>query len=290
VEEKAEKTGEAFDPPYVREGSRIYNCGRAAPYLLSARKPPVRRFPEISTLKGAGKVKGVGKLPLKLSQGLTKSCVRATRVGLQASSYTSHFLDGVKQEVTDLIAQVSGLPPELLGVNRESMLRKCSRLDDFAKRAENTNLDSAGSLVAIDANLTMAQRDSYLANLVGFMGKHAPTLRTGSFTSGDLFPNVGEIADKAESEASLQVNLKVATSSLPRGGGGGRGRGRGGAQRGGYDHQPFQGGASGFGQGQGPKPKGKKKKYNKQWRGGKGQGRGGGGRGGGAAAASGNAK
>lgn len=249
------KRGAAFNSPALRRSSKLYGSGKEGDFLLAPRAAP-DNFALLSNFQQQDHVKRALTNPVPLSSAIFKAVDQNVRVGLGASSYASHFLDGAQVTLSSLQTKVDGLaaPAESSAASRKAvddqrkaMLPILHQLSVFVERAKYASFDALGSLAVVDVNLTLAQRDKFVPRLRPYLVHHAPALRHATCMSKDLLPNVPEISALARDDAAQESTRQLATHlsqvsksqkpQQPPKGKAKDGRGKGGTD---FRQQPFQ--------------------------------------------------
>lgn len=213
------KRGTAFVSPSIRRTASLYNTGKEGDFLLSTRSAP-DNFKELSNFQQQDQVKKQLNNAVSLSSGIFKAVDKNVRVGLGASSYASHFLDGAETTLSALQEKVEKLAApaassaashKAVDDQRDAMLPLLEQAMSFVERAKTASFDSVGSLALVDVNLTLAQRDKLVTRLRPYLVHHTAKLRHASCMSKDLLPNVAEISTLARDDATQESTRQLAT-------------------------------------------------------------------------------
>lgn len=235
LKEASSKKGTPFNCPSLRRTATLYNTGKEGKFLQEPRVPPTD-FKQLSSFSTQEQVTRQATQPLTLSSASVKAIEKNVRVGLAASSYAAHFLDGVDHAFIDLQEKVRTLapPPEAssntkktIDKQKEDILPLMAQMQTFLERTRCAMFDSIGSLATVDVNVTLAQRDRYVSKLRPYLVRHTTKLRHATCMSEKLLPNVEEISVLARDDAAQESTRQVAThldDILPRPGRTGRGK------------------------------------------------------------------
>ena len=213
--------GSTFDMPYPNRDMRMYGTGKEGKFLAQPREAP-RGFHEVSDFKSVEDVKKCVGVNVNLSKKSAKSIDKQLRVGLSASSYAGHFVDGIQHafgELKKLIEAVQ-VPPEssdfsrlAINAHKEKIAPVLDRLDSHIEGARTSTCDVVGSLTAMDVNFNLVSRDRLLSHLDSYLDEKVEGLRNATCMSENIFPTFAKVKAEAPELAQTDSSRKIAKAT-----------------------------------------------------------------------------
>jgi hypothetical protein len=210
---KYAKPGMAVHLDVTKRASKLFCVGKKAKHLHSERNLPTR-FDKVSYIKDDTKMKKLRALTLPVSAPMTRVMEALVRTGTSTASHEISFISALQTKMHEVWNAIDNIkskardkkehyPPVLLKEisNMASDLIESSQ--DIKKVFEAAYLAADIGIAAwtsLDFNLTLSQRDRFIAKLLPHMKFAAPGLRQAPVESSELFPNAVDVVSSSDGE------------------------------------------------------------------------------------------